>query len=56
MKRIFGYKEIEIFKKFYNFKINKSRKFICRFNDKKFEAKFKKSNWYFTMGDTLEIY
>ena len=39
-----------------NFKINKSRKFICRFNDKKFEAKFKKSNWYFTMGDTLEIY
>lgn len=39
-----------------NFKKNKSRKFICRFNDKTIENKFKKNNWYFTMGDTLEIY
>ena len=39
-----------------NFKINKSRKFICRFNNSKLERKFKKNNWYFTMGDTLEIY
>jgi len=38
------------------FKINKSRKFICKFNDKKLEYKFKKDKWYFTMGDTLEIY
>ena len=39
-----------------NFKTNKSRKFICRFNDSKLERKFKKNSWYFTMGDTLEIY
>ena len=36
-----------------NFKINKSRKFICRFNNSKLERKFKKNSWYFTMGDTL---
>jgi GNAT superfamily N-acetyltransferase len=38
------------------FKLNKSRKFICKFNDDKLKSKFKKNDWYFTMGDTLEIY
>ncbi len=32
------------------------RKFICKFNDKKLKKIFKKDQWFFTMGDTLEIY
>jgi len=32
------------------------RKFICKFNDKKLKRIFKKEQWFFTMGDTLEIY
>ena len=38
------------------FKRNNFRRFICKFNDKKLKRIFKKEKWYFTMGDTLEIY
>ncbi len=42
----------------YGFKIGSSRPMICRFNlDKeKFKPLLTEGNWYFTMGDTLEIY
>ena len=38
------------------FKRKNFRKFICKFNDKNMKKIFKKEKWFFTMGDTLEIY
>ena len=38
------------------FKRKNFRKFICKFNDKNIKKIFKKEKWFFTMGDTLEIY
>ena len=40
------------------FSISSSRPMICRFNnsEKNLEKKLTKQNWFFTMGDTLEIY
>ena len=42
----------------YGFETNKSRPMICRFNidGDKFNTFLTEEKWYFTMGDTLEIY
>ena len=42
--------------KIFNFKVKNDRPMICRFFDKKFKKKINSKNWFFTMGDTLEIY
>ena len=38
--------------------LSESRPMICRFNPdvKKYELNLNEKDWYFTMGDTLEIY
>ncbi len=48
---------LEIVKEF-GFKVVSSRPLICRFNldQDKFRPLLTAENWYFTMGDTLEIY
>ena len=40
------------------FKIKNSRPFICKIFEKNLylENKLNKKNWYFNMGDSLEIY
>ena len=38
------------------FKIVSSRPFICKIFDKKFNNALKNKSWFFTMGDSLEIY
>jgi hypothetical protein len=39
-----------------NFQVVSSRPFICKIFDKKNKKKISPKNWYFTMGDSLEIY
>ena len=39
-----------------NFKVVSSRPFICKIFDKKYIKKISLKNWYFTMGDSLEVY
>tara|TARA_B110000977_G_scaffold28001_1_gene35704 strand:- start:32628 stop:33638 length:1011 start_codon:yes stop_codon:yes gene_type:complete len=39
-----------------NFKVVSSRPFICKIFDKKYKKKITPKDWFFTMGDSLEVY
>ena len=39
-----------------NFKVVSRRPFICKIFDKKYKKKITAKDWFFTMGDSLEVY
>ena len=41
---------------YFSYKIINKRPMICKFLNKNIKKKLLAKNWFFTMGDTLEIY